>query len=1069
MASTSSSAAITASPTVNYDIFLSFRGEDTRHTFTDHLNDKLNRQGISTFRDNEEISRGDELKPEIEKAIKASKGSIVVLSENYATSTWCLEELWKQQKNFKLEVKTSSKWTDDNVKRWREALTRIADLKGDQVSGSEVAFLEKIVDDIYHNKVARKLVDLPRHLTGMNARHEEISSWLEPSDIKVLVIFGMAGSGKTTLANYIVSLNSQYFECTSIVKVMGSISTQDNQHELLRKFVADLLGEGKGKWFDRYTIDRALKMKKALIVFDDIGEPNELEYFLGTGDINKQSKIIITTSRNNTHNWLQTRSWSCKEYNMQLLNNDEALELFSLHAFGFKIPKEGYEELAKEVLQYCQGIPVALEVLGSSLSEDVSIRHWKSTLESLEKDMHDRIHSVLIVSYNSLPNNLTRELFLHIACFFVGEDKDYVEQILDNDYSAPSGIKILTNRCLLFVSPNNKICFTITHFFSMLNFQPSDILTTDSLKKMDILKLLKLKDVHLTGNYKDFSEDLRWLCWHQFRFPTIPSSLFQGNLVAIDMSCSNLELFEPPIVLQSLKTLNLQGSKSLSAIRSIYRLPNIETLILRDCDKLVHVCESIGGLLNLVVLNMERCTSLHWCLNRPIRITNAILGRGSAQQTSFSLPHSLVWLFLSDCVLTNQGNDHPFLQFSGQPNLQYLDLSGACFQFLPSYNHLKTLRVLELSWCVLLKWLLDLPTSLAELYVYSCSSLERITFKSHRFTLKEFGYGGCNNLLEIEGFIKLVPIAKLVETDLRHMAWLKNYQYHEVSLVGDDELTLYRTKQIQMLYEFGITSTSLPDIKDPNMIYEYSSESPSVCFRVPSCPENKRLIGLNVSFKYTKSGDDDPAWFVKIRTNNGVDYMYNPHVFGRPRKGKVGIWLSFWPIGSKLTTGDEVNVSIIVMSEIMEAKECGASFVYVEDDETMEINMPWVETLGGDLSAFQLSTGANYLCRRDFFKVMEVGRLTRGWLSILVGHTIDDREVRGWRKTGRPNTSFNPSQVESSSPSLTELQDSPIDLTRTESSHPSRTDSSFNPSQTESSRPSLTKLPGSSSTESKKF
>ncbi|KAJ9551180.1 hypothetical protein OSB04_015225 [Centaurea solstitialis] len=800
---------------------------------------------------------------------------------------------------------------------------------------SEVAFLEKIVDDIYNNKVARKLVDLPRHLTGMNARYEEISSWLEQSDKKVLVIFGMGGSGKTTLANYIVSLNSQHFESIVIVRVMGGIGKQDNQHELLRKFVSDLFGAEKGVWMHRGMIDRALKKKKALIVFDDVDEPNELERFLGTGDINKQSKIIITTRKNKTHGWLQTRSWSCEEYNMQLLNNDEALELLSLHAFGFKIPKEGYEEHTKEVLQYCEGNPWALEVLGSSLSEDNSIRHWESTLDALKKDMDDRIHGVLITSYNSLPRSLTKELFLHIACFFVGEDKDYVEQILENDYCAPSGIKALINRCLLSVSPNNKLMmyrlvqemgkniirkeskrvkersrvFDSHDSYNLLRKRkPSEdiYLTTDSLRRMDILKLLKLKDVHLHGNYKNFPDDLRWLCWHQFRFPTIPFGLFQGKLVAIDMSHSNLEVFEPPIVLQSLKTLNLQGSKSLLAIR--------------------------------------------------------------------------------------------------------------------------------------------------KLYVYDCKSLEKITFESHRFTMQEFGYGGCAQLFEVEGFFKLMPIANLVETELRHMAWLKNYQYHEVSLVGDDELTLFRTKQIQMLYEFGIMSTSLPDIKDPNMIYEYSSESPSVCFRVPSCPENKRLIGLNVSFKYTILEDDDPTWFVKIHTNNGVDYMYNPHVFGHPGEGKVGIWLSFWPIGSKLVTGDEVNVSIVVMSEIMEAKDCGASLVYAEDDETMEINMPWVETLGGDLSAFQLSTGANYLCRRDFFKLMEVGGLTRGWLSILVGSTIDDREVRGWRKTGRPNTSFNPSRTESSHPLLIELSDS-----------------SFNPSQTESSRPSLTKLPDSSSTAPKKF
>ena len=147
--------------TTCYDLFLSFRGEDTRDSFTDHLYHALGQAGFLTFRDNDEIDRGQELKPEIERAIKASKASIVVLSLNYATSIWCLDELWlilqqkrernhfvlpvfyhvdpsdvrNQEESFKIEVKIGTKWTDDNVKRWKVALTNIANLTGFVLSG----------------------------------------------------------------------------------------------------------------------------------------------------------------------------------------------------------------------------------------------------------------------------------------------------------------------------------------------------------------------------------------------------------------------------------------------------------------------------------------------------------------------------------------------------------------------------------------------------------------------------------------------------------------------------------------------------------------------------------------------------------------------------------------------------------------------------------------------------------------------------------------------------------------------------------------------------------------------
>ncbi|KAM0031146.1 putative TIR domain-containing protein [Helianthus debilis subsp. tardiflorus] len=100
MASSSSTTVMASSTSsssgdkpCSYDVFLSFSGEDTRNSFTDHLYHKLIQAGIHTFRDNEEINRGEKLKSEFKEAIKESRASIVVLSENYATSTWCLDEL----------------------------------------------------------------------------------------------------------------------------------------------------------------------------------------------------------------------------------------------------------------------------------------------------------------------------------------------------------------------------------------------------------------------------------------------------------------------------------------------------------------------------------------------------------------------------------------------------------------------------------------------------------------------------------------------------------------------------------------------------------------------------------------------------------------------------------------------------------------------------------------------------------------------------------------------------------------------------------------------------------------
>ena len=77
-----------------YDVFLNFRGEDTRHSFTSHLDAALSRSGINTFKD-DQLRRGEKISPALLQAIEESRFSIIIFSENYASSSWCLDELTK--------------------------------------------------------------------------------------------------------------------------------------------------------------------------------------------------------------------------------------------------------------------------------------------------------------------------------------------------------------------------------------------------------------------------------------------------------------------------------------------------------------------------------------------------------------------------------------------------------------------------------------------------------------------------------------------------------------------------------------------------------------------------------------------------------------------------------------------------------------------------------------------------------------------------------------------------------------------------------------------------------------
>lgn len=88
MASSSSSFG---NQVMKYDVFLSFRG-DTRYNFTSHLYKALDRQNIKTFID-DNLNRGEEISLSLIEAIKESFISVIIFSEGYGSSRWCLHEL----------------------------------------------------------------------------------------------------------------------------------------------------------------------------------------------------------------------------------------------------------------------------------------------------------------------------------------------------------------------------------------------------------------------------------------------------------------------------------------------------------------------------------------------------------------------------------------------------------------------------------------------------------------------------------------------------------------------------------------------------------------------------------------------------------------------------------------------------------------------------------------------------------------------------------------------------------------------------------------------------------------
>nr|XP_008351874.1 disease resistance protein RLM3-like [Malus domestica] len=165
-------------PSWRYDVFLSFRGEDTRTNFTDHLYKALVDKGINTFIDRE-LRRGEEISPTLLQVIEESRISLVIFSRTYASSSWCLDELVKilqcreskqqivlpvfykvepshvrkQESSFGnafTELVSKSGNNNEKVPVWKRALTEVANLSGHHVKEEdyEATIISNIVKEI---------------------------------------------------------------------------------------------------------------------------------------------------------------------------------------------------------------------------------------------------------------------------------------------------------------------------------------------------------------------------------------------------------------------------------------------------------------------------------------------------------------------------------------------------------------------------------------------------------------------------------------------------------------------------------------------------------------------------------------------------------------------------------------------------------------------------------------------------------------------------------------------------------------------------------------------------------
>ncbi|XP_056171560.1 TMV resistance protein N-like [Syzygium oleosum] len=434
-------------------------------------------------------------------------------------------------------------------------------------------------------------------------------------------------------------------------------------------------------------------------------------------------------------------------YEIRELDDSEARELFSKHAFlthqNFKIRTD----LVDSALNHAKGLPLALEVLGSFLRGRREYE-WKSALDEISTAPKKGINDVLKISYGGLEPKV-KEIFLHITCFFKGWDTEYVKKVLYScDLKAVIGLQILMERSLIRIESKNIQLHDLIQLMGMdiVNQESDDLgkrsrlwlyddvvdvlssdmeycvvkaivvellepteicIGPDDFTKMRRLRLLILRNVH--NSFQDpicLPNELRWFRWDGCA-PQIPKfSSGRKKLVGLDISNCGITVVPNQFKgFQNLKYMNFSYYDSLVRMPDLSFTPNLEELYMHNCKSMVEAHESIAYHDKLQVLDLRECLELSVFANE---LKSKNLRR----------------LHLEKCTKFERFSDIPH-KLKG---LEELYLQTTAIKGLPTS--------------------IENLISLNQMYIYNCKNLEHVPSSIYKLqNLTHLEVSSCTNLI----------------------------------------------------------------------------------------------------------------------------------------------------------------------------------------------------------------------------------------------------------------------------------------------------------------------------------
>ena len=231
-------------------------------------------------------------------------------------------------------------------------------------------------------------------LVGVHSRAKEMNllQFVGLSKVHMIGICGVRGIGKTSIAKAIYNRLYAHFEVCSFCEDVNEFVKKFGMVQLQRQIIEDMMKEdlkmsGEGS----NAMKKFMLSKKVLLILDDVHERDHLEALAGSHGWFGSGSLVLITGKDRQ---LLIAHGVENIYDVELLHDDEAMELFNLYAFNQKQRKEDFKELSEQLVPYMKGHPLALKVLGCFLFGK-TVCEWESELRRLERYPTDDIQVLI--------------------------------------------------------------------------------------------------------------------------------------------------------------------------------------------------------------------------------------------------------------------------------------------------------------------------------------------------------------------------------------------------------------------------------------------------------------------------------------------------------------------------------------------------------------------------------------------------------------------------------------------------------------------------------------------------